>query len=239
VISRQVAEGMNQMMQKVVTDGTGQRAALDFTNVVGKTGTSTGPKDAWFVGFTGKYVAGIWLGNDDNRAMRNGVTGGQFAAPLWHDFMTVAHTDMNIRDIPGLPTHPVQIAERQRLAEVAAAQAAAGIAPSASLNPDGTPKPQRIMPGKTRDALKSLAVALRKANGEAEPAAAPVDGAPASPNQKPSEPGKAVAPAEPGKRADRTFGGRPDTTDDLSLPAADTGDQAARSPTEARRRGVN
>ena len=49
---------------------------LDFTNVAGKTGTSTGPKDAWFIGFTGKYVAGVWIGNDDNHPMRAGVTGG-------------------------------------------------------------------------------------------------------------------------------------------------------------------
>ena len=75
---------------------------MDFTNVAGKTGTSTGPKDVWFMGFTGKYVAGVWLGNDDNHPMRTGVTGGHQAAPVWHDLMTVAHTDMNIPTIPGL-----------------------------------------------------------------------------------------------------------------------------------------
>jgi penicillin-binding protein 1A len=84
LVSRQVAEGMNQMMSKVVTDGTAQKAALDFTTVVGKTGTSTGPNDVWFVGFTGKYVGSVWLGNDDNRPMASGNTGGQLAAPLWH-----------------------------------------------------------------------------------------------------------------------------------------------------------
>ena len=54
IVSRRVAEQMNQMMQKVVTEGTGKSAALEFTHVAGKTGTSTGPKDIWFVGFTGK-----------------------------------------------------------------------------------------------------------------------------------------------------------------------------------------
>ena len=102
VVERKVAEGLNWMMQKVVTDGTGQRAALDFTNVVGKTGTSTGPKDVWFVGATGKYVGTVWLGNDDNRPMSGGTTGGVFATPVWHSFMSVVHTDMNIPTIPGL-----------------------------------------------------------------------------------------------------------------------------------------
>ena len=90
------------MLNRVVTEGTAGAAQFDFTNVAGKTGTSTGPKDVWFVGFTGKYVAGVWLGNDDNHPMRAGVTGGHQAAPVWHDLMTVAHTDMNIPTIPGL-----------------------------------------------------------------------------------------------------------------------------------------
>ena len=99
VLSRHVAEEMNTMLNRVVTEGTAGAAQFDFTNVAGKTGTSTGPKDVWFVGFTGKYVAGVWLGNDDNHPMRAGVTGGHQAAPVWHDLMTVAHTDMNIPTI--------------------------------------------------------------------------------------------------------------------------------------------
>ncbi len=116
VVERKVAEGLNWMMNKVVTEGTGQRAQLDFTNVAGKTGTSTGPKDVWFVGFTGKYVGAVWLGNDDNRPMSGGTTGGVFASPVWHSFMSVVHTDMNIPTIPGLEPHPVQVAEQQRIA---------------------------------------------------------------------------------------------------------------------------
>ncbi len=173
VVSRHVAEEMNTMLNRVVTQGTGGLANLDFTNVAGKTGTSTGPKDAWFMGFTGKYVAGIWVGNDDNRPMRAGVTGGHQAAPIWHDLMTVAHTDMNIPTIPGLAPHPRQIAEQQRLAEVKAQEVAAGIEPAASQSASDSSKPQSIMPQKTRDALKVLVAALRKANGfgDAPPAA--------------------------------------------------------------------
>ena len=168
VIAPKVASAMNYMLQKVVTEGTGKAAALDFTNVAGKTGTSSGPRDLWFVGFTGKYVAGVWAGNDDNRPMNSSsaTTGGHIAAPMWHNFMTVAHTDMNIAPLPGLDIHPTQIAEQARIADQKRAEAAAGItAPVVSTNADGTARPQSQMPDPTRDALKKLALALRKAGG--------------------------------------------------------------------------
>ena len=47
------------------------------------------PLWAWFVGFAGDVVAGVWLGNDDGKPMR-GVTGGGTAATIWRDFMTHA-----------------------------------------------------------------------------------------------------------------------------------------------------
>jgi len=179
VVSRQVAEGMNTMLYRVVNEGTGGMANLDFTNVAGKTGTSTGPKDAWFMGFTGKYVAGVWIGNDDNHAMRMGVTGGHQAAPVWHDLMTVAHADMNIPTIPGLQPHPRQIEEQQRLAAIKAAQVAAGLEPATK---DETGKPEAIMSEKTRAVLKSLTTALRKAEGgPGDPATPPPSNAPQDP----------------------------------------------------------
>jgi len=118
IVKPEVAAGMNWMMNKVVTDGTAQRATLEFTHSAGKTGTSSGPNDIWFVGHTGRYVASVWLGNDDNRPMAHGNTGGQIAAPIWHDFMAVAHRDMNIPTLPGLDPHPFQLAEQERIAEL-------------------------------------------------------------------------------------------------------------------------
>ncbi|MCU0955296.1 MAG: transglycosylase domain-containing protein [Hyphomicrobium sp.] len=55
IVAPEVAAGMNWMMNKVVTEGTAQKAALDFTHAAGKTGTSSGPNDIWFVGMTGRY----------------------------------------------------------------------------------------------------------------------------------------------------------------------------------------
>ena len=191
LVSREVAEGMNQMMHKVVTEGTGQRAALDFTHVVGKTGTSTGPKDVWFVGFTGKYVGVVWLGNDDNRPMAGGNTGGQLAAPLWQSFMSVAHRDMNIRTIPGLQPHPVQVYEQQRIAELKRTDPAA----AAALAGEGQAKPSApLMSTPTRDALRRITSALRKAAGVAEP---PPEPKPETPASTPIE-GRPEAPRKPG-----------------------------------------
>ncbi len=190
VITRKVAEQMDWMLNKVVDEGTGKAAQLDFTNVAGKTGTSTGPKDVWFVGFTGKYVGVVWLGNDDNRPMASGTTGGHFAAPVWHSFMSVVHTDMNIPTIPGLQPHPVQVAEQQRIAALKAEGALAG---------DAQRPTSSLMPEKTRETLKGLVQVLRKAAGLSEqPAATPGIGDPKNPaGPEPAAP--------PGRRADGTM----------------------------------
>jgi penicillin-binding protein 1A len=179
VVSRKVAEQMNWMLNKVVTDGTARAAQLDFTNVAGKTGTSTGPKDVWFVGFTGKYVGIVWLGNDDNSPML-GTTGGHYAAPVWHAFMSVVHTDMNIPTIPGLQPHPVQVAEQQRLAALRAQR-------GEDAQSDGAKHSTSLMSDKTRDALKGLAQAMRKAAGISEPAAEPESNKPPEPPGPPPD----------------------------------------------------
>lgn len=193
LVSRKVAEQMNWMMQKVVNEGTARRAQLEFTNAVGKTGTSTGPKDVWFVGFTGKYVAGVWLGNDDNRAMIGSVTGGQYAAPVWNAFMTVAHKDMNFPTIPGLTPHPVQLAEQQRLAALGPQTPEGGATTNA--------EERNKMPDKTRDALRALAVDLRKAAGlenEAPSLTPPGTGLPGQ---------RTDAPGTPWRRSDAASSG--------------------------------
>jgi penicillin-binding protein 1A len=181
IVATRVAHAMNQMMQRVVTDGTGKSAALDFTNVVGKTGTSTGPRDAWFVGGTGKYVASIWFGNDDNRPMANGTTGGGVAADTFHRLMVTGHGTTGIPTIPGLRPHPNQAGEAVQVAsEAGRRDAAAGSAA-------GSPRRQQsIMPNETREALRRLAVTMRKVAG-----AGPGEPADADPLRRPSPAGTA------------------------------------------------
>jgi penicillin-binding protein 1A len=90
------------MMTKVVEEGTGKKAMLDNIKVGGKTGTTNGYKDAWFIGYTGNYVAAVWYGNDDDTSMNN-MTGGSLPAATWHDIMSYAHTGIDLKPIPGLP----------------------------------------------------------------------------------------------------------------------------------------
>jgi penicillin-binding protein 1A len=117
IFNRKAVEMLNEMLGHVVSEGTGKAAILDFTTAVGKTGTSTAYRDAWFVGFTGQYVTGIWMGNDGFTPMAE-VTGGSFPAKIWHDYMVIAHgNNFNIPQIPGVPLHPRQVEEQQRLAE--------------------------------------------------------------------------------------------------------------------------
>ena len=88
VVGAHAASEMLDMMQAVVTSGTGRAAQLDRP-VAGKTGTSQDYRDALFIGFTADLVAGVWVGNDDNTPM-NKVTGGSLPTHIWHDFMAAA-----------------------------------------------------------------------------------------------------------------------------------------------------
>ena len=94
------------MMNKVVEEGTGKKAMLEGIKAAGKTGTTNAYRDAWFVGFTGNLVAGVWYGNDDHTSMNN-MTGGTLPALTWHEVMAFAHQNLEIRPIPGLGPRPV------------------------------------------------------------------------------------------------------------------------------------
>ncbi|WP_237050293.1 transglycosylase domain-containing protein [Microvirga ossetica] len=100
VLDTRVVQDMNFMLNKVVEEGTGKRAALEGIPVAGKTGTTNGYKDAWFVGYTGNLVASVWYGNDDSTPM-NDMTGGTLPAMTWHEVMNLAHQNLEIRPIPG------------------------------------------------------------------------------------------------------------------------------------------
>ncbi len=81
-----------QLLEGVVTNGTGRAARLD-RRTAGKTGTTQDYRDAWFIGFTSDIVVGVWVGNDDNSPM-DGVVGGDLPAKIWHDFVEEAERIM-------------------------------------------------------------------------------------------------------------------------------------------------
>ncbi|WP_445501849.1 transglycosylase domain-containing protein [Microvirga sp. G4-2] len=105
VLEPRVVTDMNFMLNKVVTEGTGKRAAIEGVPVAGKTGTTNAYKDAWFVGFTGNLVAAVWYGNDDSKPMNN-MTGGTLPAQTWQEVMGFAHQNLEIRPIPGVDSAP-------------------------------------------------------------------------------------------------------------------------------------
>jgi penicillin-binding protein 1A len=113
VITPQVAMDMNMMMSKVVEEGTARRAILDGIKSAGKTGTTNAYRDAWFVGFTGNFICGVWFGNDDYTVM-NQMTGGSLPAQTWHEIMAYAHQGVELKAIPGLGP---QATGRQQVAE--------------------------------------------------------------------------------------------------------------------------
>jgi penicillin-binding protein 1A len=98
VLQRAPLAAMNDMMQAVVREGTGRAASLDRPTA-GKTGTSQEYRDAWFVGFTADYVAGVWIGNDDGEPMER-ITGGSLPARIWRAFMLEAHRGLPSRPLP-------------------------------------------------------------------------------------------------------------------------------------------
>jgi penicillin-binding protein 1A len=96
---------MNQMLRGVVSGGTARSVGIGGRDLAGKTGTTSDYKDAWFVGYTGGFVTAVWVGKDDNTAMR-GVTGGAAPAAIWKGFMEAALPRLNAPRIPDGPPMP-------------------------------------------------------------------------------------------------------------------------------------
>ncbi|MCP4820799.1 MAG: glycosyl transferase [Shimia sp.] len=105
VISDAAARELIWMMEKVVSAGTGGRAKVDGWQVAGKTGTTQAARDAWFIGFTNEYVAGVWMGYDDNTPL-TGVTGGGLPAEIFRETMTRVHEGIEPRPLPAFVPKP-------------------------------------------------------------------------------------------------------------------------------------
>ena len=99
VITEGAAQQLIYMMNQVIEQGSGRRARLEGREAAGKTGTTTAARDAWFLGFTADYVAGVWMGYDNNTPLR-GVTGGGLPAEIWHETMVRVHEGLPPRALP-------------------------------------------------------------------------------------------------------------------------------------------
>lgn len=105
IINDKAAETLIYMMNQVIEVGTGKRAKLDDREIAGKTGTTQGARDAWFIGFSADYVAGVWMGYDDNSKL-SGVTGGGLPADIWKETMVRVHEGLPSRELPMLRPAP-------------------------------------------------------------------------------------------------------------------------------------
>ena len=171
VIAPQVDSDLVYMMTKVVEEGTARRAILPGIKAAGKTGTTNAYRDAWFIGFTGNYVGGVWMGNDDYTSMAN-LTGGVVPAMTWHEVMAYAHQGVDIKPIP-------------LLTRDAAPPPAPPVARAAKTDAVSAASPERpaVLSRKSLDALGAIEQQFRDAGATRPSAAArsrPLASAPAN-----------------------------------------------------------
>ncbi|MDP2903058.1 MAG: penicillin-binding protein 1B [Methylovulum sp.] len=102
---------VNTILQEVMHEGTGHAAYSVFPwdyGLVGKTGTTNDSKDSWFAGYTGDYLATVWVGRDDNKPI--GLTGATGALPVWTSLMRQIST----QPVTLLPPDNIKIVDVDR-----------------------------------------------------------------------------------------------------------------------------
>jgi penicillin-binding protein 1A len=123
VLDHEKVKLINQILQRVVTSGTGRQAALPDRPVAGKTGTTENYGDAWFVGYTPQLAVAVWVGYPNSLTPMlteydgDPVAGGTFPARIWKSFMQWAiqylKEEPGYFDSPSLPySVPVNIVQR-------------------------------------------------------------------------------------------------------------------------------
>lgn len=102
VIEKTTAYIMTSLLEGVVKFGTGKRVRALKRPVAGKTGTTNNLYDAWFVGFTPRFITGVWVGYDQERSMGRGETGSRAASPIWLGFMQqiLKHEPVRVFQVP-------------------------------------------------------------------------------------------------------------------------------------------
>ena len=125
---------LRDVLYAVAQRGTGRAAALSIPTF-GKTGTTSDYRDAWFIGFAGDLVVGVWIGNDDNSPLP-GTTGGGVPAQIWRNFMTDALGIGQAR-----PVAPVPLTETDRVVRPSSSDEAGDTAKSTDEPPPPPPGP--------------------------------------------------------------------------------------------------
>ncbi|MDR7036962.1 penicillin-binding protein 1A [Methylobacterium sp. BE186] len=130
---------MNAMMHETFVIGTAKKGDIPGWDLAGKTGTSQDFRDAWFIGYSGTLVTGIWLGNDDSEPTKK-ASGGNLPVEIWKSYMTVALKGQAPVPLPGM--------NRWRKAPETTASVASAGGPTGGLlgtllgEPQPAPRPQ-------------------------------------------------------------------------------------------------
>ena len=85
ILDLKINEKINKLLEKSVKEGTSKAASIKGKKIYGKTGTSDGNKDLWFIGSIDNLTTGIWIGYDDNKESE--LSSGN-AAYLWRNFIS-------------------------------------------------------------------------------------------------------------------------------------------------------
>ncbi|MFO7308771.1 MAG: penicillin-binding protein 1A [Pseudomonadota bacterium] len=149
VIEPQHVAQMNMMLRQTLRTGTGRRAELAGWEAAGKTGTSQEYRDAWFVGYTGSLVTGVWLGNDDSKPTKK-ASGANLPAEIWKNYMTAALKGQAPVPLPGGPFNRLPPADDEALV---AEGGYAGALPPAAVGPAPA---QAAAPQRQRGLLEML-----------------------------------------------------------------------------------
>ena len=190
-----IADAMLWMLQQVVNGGTGGGAALPGRPVAGKTGTSEGGRDLWFIGGIPQLTTGLWLGYDNNRETKSTSA---VAVVAWADYMRPIVKDLPVRPFPPKPVLSGRFNPLKALRPRKPGQAADN-APSAAPEvpaegrwrpPAGAAAPERVIPEGTPAPDAPAAPA-------AAPAAQPAAPAAPAPAPAPSAPPPVLAPPPP------------------------------------------
>ena len=182
-----IADAMLWMLQQVVKGGTGYGAVPPNRPAAGKTGTSEGGRDLWFIGGVPQLVTGLWLGYDNNKETKSTSA---VAVVAWADYMRPILKDLPVRAFPPKP----QLAGKFDPLKALKAK------PKPEPKPQATPEAQPTSPaGSTEEAELSPAEPTpaplaQPAQRPTAPAAAPTSPAPAPP---PTLPAPLPAPTPP------------------------------------------
>lgn len=142
VYKKNAANAMTDLLQSVMTEGTGKGLAVDNMPSAGKTGTTNDNKDGWFAGYTPYYTTAVWVGYDMPQKL-TGLQGASYPGKIWKQFMDAIHEGLAAKDFPKVTktnrenTQPTEETVTQETVQPVIEQI-----PQSTTQPASTPTPE-------------------------------------------------------------------------------------------------